>query len=673
MKKTIALLGQPNSGKSTLFNGLTGSHQHVGNWPGKTVEKKEGAFIYDGQEYAVVDLPGTYSLLANSDEEVVTRDYIAEGKADLVCILADASQLERSLFMLTDFIGLNVPAVLILNLMDVAEKLGKKIDAKAIEQKLGIPVIPFVAADKTGYSALIEQLEAALNNQKKLDSALFEGYYGQETELPYYAVKELVSDCQTNFRSAFWLVIKCLENDKNILDYCKEHLPKEKFSALSALLSDTKKGNLHTGNCKFAIIHDILKSAVNASTQKPVLSKFDKIATSRTWGKPLAVGIMILAFALSMILAMPLMMVGMAFPSLLCEPLYQLLSSIGIPNIITSFISQLVPNIISFAFSMCGFVMAVTFIFSVIEEVGYMARMAFVFDSLMAKLGLQGKSICAFLMGFGCTIGGAAGTRVIDNWGQRILAITLVWSVPCAATWAVMPTLAQIFFGKWSVLVLISLLLFMFVMMAITAKVFGNTLAPKEERVGMIMELPPYHKPKWGHIIRTTLSKGVDIFIRAIKVISAVSIVFWLLSYTSTGAVEDSIIYQVGVFIEPFTKLFGLSWQTFLAFIASGIGKEAVLGVLSALYTGSGDIFSSTFGSAETSANLHVILPEVISKAEALAFIFASTFNMPCLVALAATHRESHSVKWTVRIALYYTVMALLLSCVVYHIGLLVF
>ena len=403
-----------------------------------------------------------------------------------------------------------------------------------------------------------------------------------------------------------------------------------------------------------------------------MLSKFDRIATSRIWGKPLAIGVMLLSFAVAMIFAMPLMGVGMAIPSLISEPLYNIMTSLKLPPMLISLISQLVPNIISFAFSMCGFVMAVTFIFSAMEEIGYMARMAFVFDSLMAKLGLQGKSICAFLMGFGCTIGGAAGTRVIDNWGQRLLAIALVWSVPCAATWAVMPTLAQIFFGNGAVIVLISLLLFMFVMMAITAKVFGNTLAPKENRVGMIMELPPYHKPKWGHIIRTTLSKGVDIFWRAIKVITVVSVVFWLLSYTSTGNVENSIIYNIGIFIEPFTKLFGLSWQTFMAFVASAISKEAVLGVLSALYTGSGDVFTATFGTVGT-ADLNVILPQVISKAEALAFIFACTFNMPCLVALASTHRESHSLKWTVRIALYYTGMALLLSFVVYHIGLVVF
>lgn len=673
MRKRIALLGQPNSGKSTLFNGLTGSHQHVGNWPGKTVEQKEGLFTYEKEEYILADLPGTYSLSANSDEEIITRDYIAEGNADLVCILTDASQLERSLFMLTDFIGLHVPAVLILNLMDVAEKQGKKIDAKAIEARLGIPVVPFVAADKAGYPELLKVLKQALHDKKTLNPEFFESYYAAETQIPYFAIKELVAPCSTELRSAYWLAIKCCENDKNVLDYCKAKLPKEAFSSLSALVSDTRRGSLHTGNCKFAIIHDLLKSAVNTAQAKPVLSKFDRLATSRIWGKPIAIGVMIMAFIVAMICAMPLMLVGGMIPEILSEPLYQLLTGISAPSMLVSLVSNLLPNIISFAFSMCGFVMGVTFVFSVIEEVGYMARMAFVFDSLMSKLGLQGKSICAFLMGFGCTIGGAAGTRVIDNWGQRILAITLVWSVPCAATWAVMPTLATIFFGNGAIFVLLGILLLMILMMAVTAKIFGNKLAPRESRVGMIMELPPYHKPKWGHIFRTTVSKGVDIFLRALKVISVVSIAFWLLSYSSTGNVEDSIIYTIGIAIEPVTRIFGLGWQTFMAFIASAISKEAVLGVVGALYAGTGDVFSATLGTAGSGVNLAEILPAVISKAEALAFIYACTFNMPCLVALASTHRESHSLKWTVKIALYYTGMSLLLSCIVYHIGLLVF
>lgn len=295
------------------------------------------------------------------------------------------------------------------------------------------------------------------------------------------------------------------------------------------------------------------------------------------------------------------------------------------------------------------------------------------FDTLMARLGLQGKSIMAFFMGAGCTIGGAAGTRVIDNWGQRVLAVALVWAVPCGATWAVMPTLASMFFGSGAILVMISLIVFMFVFMWITAKVFGNKLAPKEQRVGMIMEMPPYHKPRWGSLIRITLMHAWDIFIRALRVITVVTLVFWILSFSPDADPSSSLIYKVGVAIEPVTKLFGLSWQTFIAFLMSALSKEAMLGVLNTLYMGDGTMFGATVSGGASAEGFAATLVASIPKAEALAFIFATTFNVPCVVALASTHRETHSLKWTVRIAAYYTLMALLLSCLVYHVGLLIF
>ncbi len=415
MSKTIALLGQPNSGKSTLFNSLTGSHQHVGNWPGKTVERMDGSFTYENEDYTIVDLPGTYSLSANSDEEIITRNYIADGEADLICVLADASQLERSLFMLTDFIGLNVPAVLILNLMDVAEKQGKQISTKAIEEKLGIPVVPFVAADKKSYPALLKVIKQAFIDKKTLNTSLFEGYYAKETEIPYYAIKDLLADCQTEFRSDYWLAIKCIENDRNILTYCKSRMNKDDYTSLTALVSDIKRGSLHTGNCKYAIIHDLIKTAVNSKQSKPALSKFDRIATSKRWGRPLAIAIVLGAFMVAMIIAGPFMALAFEIPAVASKPLASFLTSIGAPNLLISFVSQLIPNVLAFACSMCAFVIGTTFAFALIEEVGYMARIAFVFDSLMAKLGLQGKSVCAFLMSFGCTIGGATSTNHRPN------------------------------------------------------------------------------------------------------------------------------------------------------------------------------------------------------------------------------------------------------------------
>lgn len=663
----IALLGQPNSGKSTLFNNLTGSHQHVGNWPGKTVEKKEGTFTYNSSEWLVADLPGSYSLSANSEEEIITRDYIAGGKADIVCILADASQLERSLYMLADFAGIRVPAVLLLNMMDVAESQGKSIDVKELEKRLGIPVLPFVAADKKEYVKLYPVLERQLEEKKLLNTEELNKAYDRIAGERFQQSLSVIPKEGIGQYSPMWLAVKCMEQDQNVMakPEVAEHIKE---------LPEMKEGGLLTGESKFAWIQELVKSTVTHKQKgNVVLGKFDRIATSRIWGKPLAIGVIFLGLALSMVLAMPLMLIGGALQDIIGVPLAKLLRSAGVHDMLVSLVCDLGVNVVSFATSMAGFVLGITFVFNLIEEIGYMARISFVFDTLMAKLGLQGKSIMAFFMGAGCTIGGAAGTRVIDNWGQRVLAVALVWAVPCGATWAVMPTLASMFFGSGAILVMISLIVFMFVFMWITAKVFGNKLAPKEQRVGMIMEMPPYHKPRWGSLIRITLMHAWDIFIRALRVITVVTLVFWILSFSPDADPSSSLIYKVGVAIEPVTKLFGLSWQTFIAFLMSALSKEAVLGVLNTLYMGDGTMFGATVSGGASAEGFAATLVASIPKAEALAFIFATTFNVPCVVALASTHRETHSLKWTVRIAAYYTLMALLLSCLVYHVGLLIF
>lgn len=669
----IALLGQPNSGKSTLFNQLTGMRQHVGNWPGKTVEKKEGTFIKDGVTYQIVDLPGSYSLSANSDEEIVTRDYIAGGSADLVLILVDAAQLERSLYMLADFAGIRTPAILVLNMMDVAEKLGKRIDAPKIEKKLGIPVLPFVAAEKKQYPKLCTCIRESLARPAFLNTREIEQEYRAGKEDVYEKILALMPEQGIRNYEPMWLAVKCMEHDNVVLGQVRTVLPEEQKKQLDVLTEDRVENSFFTGNCKYAWIKGLIKDAVQQQKNGAVLSRFDRVATGRRWGKLIAVGVILLALIASMVVASPLMLLGSMFPALLTEPLKNLLEGFHVAPALVSLVSALIPNILYFAVSMSGFVLGITFVFSFIEEVGYMARISFVFDNWMSKLGLQGKSIMAFFMGAGCTMGGAAGTRVIDNWGQRILALALVWSVPCGATWSLMPTLAAMFFGKGAILVMLGIVAFMFLFMAVTAKIFGPKLAPVEERTGMIMEMPPYHKPRWGHLIRHTLNHAWDIFKRAIRVIFLVALVFWILSYTSDGNIENSIIYKIGITIEPFTRIFGLGWQTFMAFVASALSKEAVLGVLSAIYTNSGNVFDSTIGAAAASDNLGEVLPTVISKAEALAFIFATTFNVPCVMALASTYRETHSLKWTLKIAAYYTCMALLLSCIIYHIGVLVF
>ena len=328
-------------------------------------------------------------------------------------------------------------------------------------------------------------------------------------------------------------------------------------------------------------------------------------------------------------------------------------------------------------YMLADFVLGITLGFNLMEETGYLACISFLFDHTMSKVGLQGKTIMPFFMGLGCTIAGTTGTRVVDNWGQRVLAIAMSWAVPCAATLSVVPTIAIALFGSTSgFLVMVAIFLFMFLMMWVVYKVFGNSLAPKEERVGLIMELPPYHKPAIKNTLYVTFQRTLDIFLRALRVISLVSIVFFVLTYSSGSSAENSILYKLGVLIEPVTKFFGMKWQAFLAFCASAISKESLLGVLNTLYGTGGSLVSSTFSakvSGTAAAGISEILSANFTKAEGLAFIFAISFNMPCVSTLAATARETHSVKWTAKIGVFYTLAALLIACIVYHVGLLIF
>ncbi len=665
----IALLGQPNSGKSTLFNALTGLKQHVGNWPGKTVEKKEGTFEHNGKKYLVADLPGTYSLSANSDEEIITRDYIASGKADVVCILADSSQLERSLYMLADYAGITVPCFLLLNLYDVAEEQGKQIDYAALEKKLGIPVVLFSAPDRKKYDSFYMALERAVEKKTILNASLIDSKF--EAIDIYKEIKNLIPANVIPGYSANWLAAKAIEGDAPVTAKIKNALIGEKRTAFEAAISKIENGVLLTGEKKFAWIDSLLDGTVISQKKTRTLGKFDRLITHRIWGKPVVVLTVLFGLIASFIPALPFMGIGGAVGAL-ANPISSALTGAGCPAFIIAIICDVLINSLSFIFKMLGFVFGVTLVFGLLEEVGVMARISYVFDNTMSKLGLQGKSVMPFLVSFGCTMGGAAGARVIDNWGQKVLTIALAWAIPCGAAWAVVPMLSTVWFGAGAPLVIVAILAVMVLHMWITSKVFGRSLVKKEDRCGMIMELPPYHKPRWGSLFRYVLGRTKDTFFRVLKVILLVSFVFWLLTYTSSGKMDNSIMYKIGQAIEPVTKIFGLGWKTFMAFIVSSLGKEGAIGVLSTIFTDHSMITVGSTVAGGAVANINELLVANVSKPEALAFIFAITFNMPCIVALAATYQETHSAKWTTLIALYYTFGALLIACVAYHIGLLI-
>ncbi len=611
MKNAIALLGQPNSGKSTVYNALTGSRQHVGNWPGKTVEKNDGFYTYNGTRYTVTDLPGSYGLSGNSDEEIITADFIKADQADLVCILVDASQLERSMYMVAEFAQLNKPAVLLLNMMDVAKAQKKEIDHKLLEQRLGIPVLPFTAAESKGYDELKELLAKELEAPHKLASI---------PEIP--ASGDVQAESEAKYR---W-------------------------------------------------IQSMLAGVTHFEQKHFELSKRDKRLLSPIRGKFACFGTILVGFLAAMIICFPLMGIGSMIPQLLNKPIANLLNGWNVHPWLVSIFSIILPNTLYFCIAMSGFVFGVNLVFGYLEEIGFLARAAYQFDGLLSGLGLQGKAICPILMGFGCTIGGTCGTRVMDNWGQRMLTMAVVWAVPCASIWTIIPVISSMFFTPWqTMLVILGILLYVVLLMTIVSKVFGRTLVSESSRSGMIMELPPYHTPHWKHILKEAFLKAWDIFKRALRTVTLISLLFWAFSYSGSSNVADSLLYKVGTAIEPVTRIFGLGWRTFMGFLSSAFAKEAVLGVLNAVFVGEGTVLDATFRSAFNVATDNAVLgqamSDVVSKAEALAFMCACTFNIPCVMALSTTYRESHSLKWTARIAAFYVCGALILACIVFHIA----
>lgn len=609
MTGSIALLGQPNSGKSTIYNNLTGARQHVGNWAGKTVEKNEGSFTYNGVKYTVTDLPGSYGLSGNSDEEIITTDFIKSGKSELTVVLVDASQLERSMFMLAEFAPLDKPAMLVLNMMDVAKDMGKDIDTDALAKKLGIPVLPFNATDTKDYDKLKKLIAEELKKPHKLS-------------------------------------VKAPEGKADVK-------------------ADSK--------AKFDWVSEILENVTRTRESVYKMSKFDRVMTRPILGKVICIAVVLLAFMVSMIVMLPFAGVGQMIPTLLHEPVDKLLTGWNVHPWIVNIFSMMIPNTLSFTISMASFVLGVNIVFGFLEETGFIARAAYQFDGLLSKLGLQGKAICPMLMGFGCTIGGACGTRVMDNWGQRMLAMSIVWAIPCASIWSIIPVVSGMFFTWWqTMLVCVGILAYVVVSIIIVSKVFGRKLAPMETRSGMIMELPPYHKAHWKHILKEAFFKAWDIFKRALGTVTLVSLIFYVLSFSRDGNVNNSLLYRVGTTIEPVTKFFGMGWQTFVAFLSGAFAKEAVLGTLNAVFMGGNSVMEAAFFSQGTSTDtalLGTAMSQAVSAAEALAFMFATTFSVPCLMALSTTYKESHSLKWTVKVALFYICNALVLSCIVYHVA----
>ena len=673
---TVALVGQPNTGKSTVFNQLTGASQHVGNWPGKTIEKKHGSFNYQSTLYHVVDLPGTYSLTANSLEEKVSRDFIINERPDLLIVVLDASQLERTMYMLVEVLPLSVPVIAALNMMDVAEHEGCRIDVKCLEKAVELPVIPMIASKKKGMEELVEVIHSLTSSQKRNIPSILENT-GLE-KVAYEQIKtHIINDTLSSY-PIDWLIIKLMEGDEEVSTLVKNSLSFNKWQNIKSIINQFGDGALNVAEIRYDWINKITGKAVNRPMESVIKirrGRFDKVATHPIWGAPLAVMIILVGFAAAMVIAMPVMM--LALKSLPHFINFIRSTLIDLSDWIVSMLADgLLPGV-GMALAFLGFLFSMFLIIGFVEDTGYLARVAFISDRFMSRIGLHGKSFLPMLTSFGCNVAGVLGSRVVDSTRQRLMTLVMAPIVPCMAVWGVIGFFGTLFFGVKAFLIILVLFFLLISWLIFTGFLFKRLLL-KEESSGLIMELPPYHKPNWKTIMSFTWGHTKSFIMRGMTLIAGASVVIWALSYFPNGNIETSFLGIAGRAMEPLGHLLGLDWRLLVALIASMASKEAALATLGVLYgLSSGAGTTSLTGlfmgakhieqSAIASA-IHVS----ISPASALAFMFAVFFSVPCLGTLGAIYSETRSLKWTLGATFYYTFAALFAGFLAYRVGLLI-
>jgi ferrous iron transport protein B len=631
----VALAGQPNVGKSTVFNVLTGLNQHVGNWPGKTVERKEGAFTYDGVAYRLVDLPGTYSLTANSAEEVIAREFIIREKPDVVVAMVDAAILERSLYLVAELLPLGAPVVVGLNMIDVAEQEGFHIEPEVLEAALGAKVLPMVASKNVGVRELVAAVDEVARGDYEYAPKLPEIRADHQQVLA--EIGALIDDCVPEPYPQDWVALKLLEGDRAITEMMQGCLPEEQWQEVHDVLRAHDDALVAVASGRYEWIGRMIRAAVTRpkAGQIGLTERLDHWAAHPLWGLLILASILGLAFSLTYAVGAPLQdlldtyVVGGA-----ADVARAWLGGIGAPVWLVGLVAD---GVIGGAGSMLTFLPILVIFFAamgVLEDVGYMARGAFVMDSFMHLMGLHGKSFLPLFLGFGCNVPAVLGTRVIESRRARLVTILLAPLVPCTARMTVIAFLAPAFFGSAATLVSWGLILLALLVLALSGVVINRVLF-RSQRAAFIMELPLYHVPNWRTIGLLVWQRSLGFLRKAAVVILPVSVAVWALSVLPGGTVETSFLAQIGRWLEPVGSLMGFDWRLLVALVTSFIAKEnsiATLGVI--------------FGASEKTG-LAQLLAGTFSIPTALAFLVVQMLFVPCVATVAAVKQETGSWGWT--------------------------
>lgn len=626
----IALAGQPNVGKSTLFNRLTGLRQHVGNWPGKTIERKTGAFIACGRNCQIVDLPGTYSLTAHSAEEVITRQFILQEHPDVVVAMVNAALLERGLYLVAELLALEAPVIVVLNMLDVAQQEGLTIEPEVLAAALGVPVAPLVATHGQGLSNLLQIIEQMSHGQRADHPKLPQ--IQADHQDAFNALRRLITRWTPPGYPESWVALKLLEADQEITALMQARLPAGRWQAVQELLAGHEDAPVAVASGRYEWIGRMLRAAMTHPVpgQIGVTERLDQWATHPWWGLGLLAGIFGLVFWLTYTVGAPLQKILELW---LVAPL----ETAAKANLAPTWLARLTgEGVVAGAGTVLSFVPILAIFFAVLgvlEDVGYMARAAYVMDRFMHPLGLHGKSFLPLCLGFGCNVPAVLGCRIIESGWARRLTIFLAPLVPCTARMAVVAVLVPALFGASAALVSFGLMLIGLTIMAVTGIVLHRTFL-RGEYTPFIMELPLYHYPNWRVIGLGVWQRTLAFVKKAGTVIVVASIVIWGLAAWPDGQPEHSFLAMVGRGLEPIGQLMGLDWRLLVALLAGLAAKENAIAALAV-------VCSAQEG------GLAAMLATHYSKASLLAFLVIQMLFIPCVATLAAIRQETQSWSWT--------------------------
>jgi ferrous iron transport protein B len=658
IKKTIvALAGNPNSGKTTVFNNMTGGRQHVGNWPGVTVEKKEGKFTCGSHEITVIDLPGIYSLTAYSMDERIARDFLLKEKPDAVVVVIDASNLERNLYLVTQLLELGSNVILDLNMMDMVRSKGVQIDTSKLSTVLGIPVIETVAHKGEG----IEELKEAIVHISGQKADSFKIDYGQDIEEQIETLQKAVTLPGYHPR---WVAIKLLEGDaeilKRVMDSKAESVVLESQAKLERHLGYDLETALVERRYAFlsGLVKEITRKTLDLMERLDISDRIDRILVNRYLGIPIFLAMMWLVFQFVFTLGAPLADGIDSFMGWFGEAVSSGIEGMKGPQWLSSLMCD---GIIGGVGSVLVFLPNIMLLFlaiAILEASGYMARAAFVMDRFMHALGLHGKSFIPMLLGFGCNIPGIMATRTLESDKDRILTILVNPLMSCSARLPIYVLFAGAFFPRNQGLVVFSLYLMGIVLAVVVARIFKGVFF-KGEVAPLIMELPPYRLPTIKGVLIHMWERSSLFLKKAGTIIFAGVVLIWFLASFPWGveyASEESLIGRFGSFFAPLLTPAGFGfWQAGVALVFGILAKEVVVGTFGTLY------------GVEEAALADVIRMQ-FNPLSAYAFMVMSLVYIPCIAAIATIKRETNW-RWTSLAVGYSVSLGWLLAVGIYQLG----